>query len=48
MMLDTELELLTIMNALTMGMMPEIDLFYITPQFELAKAMSPFDSDVNE
>nr|YP_010833686.1 Ycf2 [Geum japonicum]YP_010833704.1 Ycf2 [Geum japonicum]WFP43099.1 Ycf2 [Geum japonicum]WFP43119.1 Ycf2 [Geum japonicum] len=54
--LDTELELLTMMNALTMDMMPEIDLFYITLQFELAKAMSPciiwipniHDLDVNE
>ncbi|MFQ6652780.1 hypothetical protein Gotur_024481, partial [Gossypium turneri] len=39
--LDTELELLTMMNALTMDMMSEIDQFYITLQFELAKAMSP-------
>nr|YP_009572398.1 hypothetical chloroplast RF2 [Monococcus echinophorus]YP_009572416.1 hypothetical chloroplast RF2 [Monococcus echinophorus]QBE87362.1 hypothetical chloroplast RF2 [Monococcus echinophorus]QBE87382.1 hypothetical chloroplast RF2 [Monococcus echinophorus] len=41
--LDTELELLTMMNALTMDMMPEIEKFYITLQcqFELAKAMSP-------
>ncbi|TYJ38621.1 hypothetical protein E1A91_A04G004500v1, partial [Gossypium mustelinum] len=39
--LDTELELLTMMNALTMDMMSEIDRFYITLQFELAKAMSP-------
>nr|YP_009570908.1 hypothetical protein RF2 [Mesembryanthemum cordifolium]YP_009570925.1 hypothetical protein RF2 [Mesembryanthemum cordifolium]QBC68013.1 hypothetical protein RF2 [Mesembryanthemum cordifolium]QBC68014.1 hypothetical protein RF2 [Mesembryanthemum cordifolium] len=54
--LDTELELLTRMNALTMDMMPEIDPFYITLQFELAKAMSPciiwipniHDLDVNE
>nr|QBC71247.1 hypothetical protein RF2 [Alluaudia procera]QBC71248.1 hypothetical protein RF2 [Alluaudia procera] len=56
--LDTELELLTMMNALTMDMdmMPEIDPFYITLQFELAKAMSPciiwipniHDLDVNE
>ena len=38
--LDTELELLTMTNALTMDMMPEIDRFYITLQFELAKAMS--------
>ncbi|XP_060959084.1 protein Ycf2-like [Cannabis sativa] len=53
---DTELELLTMMNALTMDMMPEIDRFYITLQFELAKAMSPcivwipniHDLDVNE
>nr|WIL99602.1 Ycf2 [Damnacanthus giganteus]WIL99617.1 Ycf2 [Damnacanthus giganteus] len=52
--LDTELELLTLMNALTMDMMP--DRFYITLQFELAKAMSPciiwipniHDLDVNE
>ncbi|EEF34803.1 conserved hypothetical protein [Ricinus communis] len=34
---DTELEFLTRMNALTMNMMPEIDRFYITLQFELAK-----------
>ncbi|KAG4162170.1 hypothetical protein ERO13_D01G101865v2, partial [Gossypium hirsutum] len=54
--LDTELELLTMMNALTMDMMSEIDRFYITLQFELAKAMSPciiwipniHDLDVNE
>nr|YP_009764782.1 Ycf2 [Acrocarpus fraxinifolius]YP_009764799.1 Ycf2 [Acrocarpus fraxinifolius]QIS95059.1 Ycf2 [Acrocarpus fraxinifolius]QIS95076.1 Ycf2 [Acrocarpus fraxinifolius] len=56
--LDTELELLTMMNALTMDMMPEKDRFYIyiTLQFELAKAMSPciiwipniHDLDVNE
>ncbi|CAI0433472.1 unnamed protein product [Linum tenue] len=54
--LDTELELLTRMNALTMDMIPEIDRFYITLQFELAKAMSPciiwipniHDLDVNE
>ncbi|KAL3502436.1 hypothetical protein ACH5RR_036885, partial [Cinchona calisaya] len=54
--LDTELELLTMMNALTMDMMPEIDRFYITLKFELAKAMSPsiiwipniHDLDVNE
>nr|YP_010320896.1 hypothetical protein RF2 [Parnassia longipetala]YP_010320917.1 hypothetical protein RF2 [Parnassia longipetala]UJP70726.1 hypothetical protein RF2 [Parnassia longipetala]UJP70747.1 hypothetical protein RF2 [Parnassia longipetala] len=39
--LDTELGLLTRMNALTMDMMLEIDQFYITLQFELAKAMSP-------
>ena len=32
--LDTELELLTMTNALTMDMMPEIDRFYITLQFE--------------
>ncbi|GFQ03511.1 protein ycf2 [Phtheirospermum japonicum] len=44
------------MNALTMDMMSEIDRFYITLQFELAKAMSPciiwipniHDLDVNE
>ncbi|CAI0445614.1 unnamed protein product [Linum tenue] len=54
--LDTELELLTRMNALTTDMIPEIDRFYITLQFELAKAMSPCiiwipniqDLDVNE
>nr|YP_010127346.1 Ycf2 [Procris crenata]YP_010127365.1 Ycf2 [Procris crenata]QPO90541.1 Ycf2 [Procris crenata]QPO90560.1 Ycf2 [Procris crenata] len=54
--LDTKLELLTMMNALTMDMRPEIDRFYITLQFELAKAMSPciiwipniHDLDVNE
>nr|YP_008999976.1 hypothetical chloroplast RF21 [Agrostemma githago]YP_008999993.1 hypothetical chloroplast RF21 [Agrostemma githago]AGZ17967.1 hypothetical chloroplast RF21 [Agrostemma githago]AGZ17984.1 hypothetical chloroplast RF21 [Agrostemma githago] len=54
--LDTELELLTMMNALTMDMMPEIAPFYSTLQFELAKAMSPciiwipniHDLDVNE
>nr|YP_009767955.1 Ycf2 [Pterogyne nitens]YP_009767972.1 Ycf2 [Pterogyne nitens]QIS98573.1 Ycf2 [Pterogyne nitens]QIS98590.1 Ycf2 [Pterogyne nitens] len=56
--LDTELGLLTMMNALTMDMMPEEDQFYIyiTLQFELAKAMSPciiwipniHDLDVNE
>ncbi|GFP95337.1 protein ycf2, partial [Phtheirospermum japonicum] len=39
--LDTELELLTLMNELTMDMMSKIDQFYITLQFELAKAMSP-------
>ncbi|PHT34488.1 Protein Ycf2 [Capsicum baccatum] len=54
--LDTELKLLTRMNGLTVDMMPEIDRFYITLQFELAKAMSPciiwipniHDLDVNE
>ncbi|KAF3672671.1 ribosomal protein S7 [Capsicum annuum] len=54
--LDTELELLTRMNGLTVDMIPEIDRFYITLQFELAKAMSPciiwipniHDLDVNE
>ncbi|KAL7234560.1 hypothetical protein ACSBR1_018048 [Camellia fascicularis] len=53
---DLDTELLTMMNALTMDMMSEIDQFYITLQFELAKAMSPFiiwipnihDLDVNE
>ncbi|MCD9641071.1 hypothetical protein HAX54_026902 [Datura stramonium] len=53
---DMELELLTRMNGLTVDMMPEIDRFYITLQFELAKAMSPciiwipniHDLDVNE
>nr|QJQ78861.1 Ycf2 [Glycyrrhiza triphylla] len=39
--LDTELKFLTMMSALPMDMMPEIDRFYITLQFELAKAMSP-------
>lgn len=39
--LDTELELLTMKNALTMDMMPKINLFYIILQFELAQAMSP-------
>ncbi|MBA0856420.1 hypothetical protein Goshw_028176, partial [Gossypium schwendimanii] len=33
--LDMELELLTMINALTMDMMSEIDLFYITFQFKL-------------
>ncbi|MBA0737992.1 hypothetical protein Gogos_011408, partial [Gossypium gossypioides] len=54
--LDTELKLLTMMNALTMDMMSEIDRFYITLQFKLAKAMSHciiwipniYDLDVNE
>ncbi|KAI5653094.1 hypothetical protein M9H77_30281 [Catharanthus roseus] len=54
--LDTELELLTMMNALTKDMMPEIDQYYITLQFELGKVMSPciiwipniHDLDVNE
>ncbi|MBA0610405.1 hypothetical protein Godav_011265 [Gossypium davidsonii] len=35
--LDTELELLTMMNALNMDMLSKIDRFYITLQFELAK-----------
>ncbi|KAK3031553.1 hypothetical protein RJ639_035466 [Escallonia herrerae] len=39
--LDTELKPLTMINALTMDIMPEIDQFYITLQFVLAKAMSP-------
>ncbi|KAK4708687.1 hypothetical protein R3W88_029612 [Solanum pinnatisectum] len=47
---------LTRMNGLAVDMMPEIDRFYITLQFELAKAMSPciiwipniHDADVNE
>ncbi|KAK4716631.1 hypothetical protein R3W88_014969 [Solanum pinnatisectum] len=30
------------MNGLTVDMMPEIDRFYITLQFDLAKAMSPY------
>ncbi|CAN4085214.1 unnamed protein product [Withania somnifera] len=54
--LDTELELLTRLNGLTVDMMPKIDRFYITLQFELAKAMSPciiwipniHDLDMNE
>ncbi|KAL7186691.1 hypothetical protein ACSBR2_028420 [Camellia fascicularis] len=53
---DLDTELLTMMNALTMDMMSEIDRLYITLQFELAKAMSPciiwipniHDLDVNE
>uniref|UniRef100_K4BQQ7 ATPase AAA-type core domain-containing protein n=1 Tax=Solanum lycopersicum TaxID=4081 RepID=K4BQQ7_SOLLC len=39
--LDTELELLTRMHGLTVDMIPEINQFYITLKFELAKAMSP-------
>uniref|UniRef100_A0AAT9ZTQ4 Protein Ycf2 n=1 Tax=Phanera cardinalis TaxID=3078825 RepID=A0AAT9ZTQ4_9FABA len=56
--LDRELEFLTWMNELAMkgDMMAEIDRFYITLQFELAKAMSPciiwipniHDLDMNE
>ncbi|KAH7554429.1 hypothetical protein JRO89_XS12G0205800 [Xanthoceras sorbifolium] len=54
--LDTELELLTMMNALTIDIISKIGRFYITLQFELAKAMSPciiwipniHDLDVNE
>ncbi|KAF3658451.1 hypothetical protein FXO38_09210 [Capsicum annuum] len=54
--LDTELELLTGMNGLTVDVMLEINQFYITLQFELGKAMSPciiqipniHDLDVNE
>ncbi|CAL0329853.1 unnamed protein product [Lupinus luteus] len=38
---DTKLDLLTMINALTMDMIPEIDRFYIPLQLELAKAMSP-------
>ncbi|THG15301.1 hypothetical protein TEA_010459 [Camellia sinensis var. sinensis] len=53
---DLDTELLTMMNALTMDMMSEINQFYITLQFELAKAMSLciiwipniHDLDVNE
>ncbi|KAE9603086.1 Protein Ycf2 [Lupinus albus] len=53
---DTELDHLTMMNALHMDMIPEIDRFYIPLQFELAKAMSPciiwipniHDLDMNE
>ncbi|KAK4733687.1 hypothetical protein R3W88_007948 [Solanum pinnatisectum] len=44
------------MNGLTVDIMPKIDQFYITLQFELAKEMSPciiwipniHDLDVNE
>ncbi|MFQ6649579.1 hypothetical protein Gotur_023023, partial [Gossypium turneri] len=39
--LDRELELLTMTNVLTKDIMSEIDRFYITLQFELAKAMPP-------
>ncbi|KAL4304219.1 hypothetical protein GQ457_10G020500 [Hibiscus cannabinus] len=39
---DTELELLTMINVLTMDMMSEIDRSYIIHQFKLAKTMSPF------
>ncbi|MBA0698899.1 hypothetical protein Goari_000579, partial [Gossypium aridum] len=54
--LDRELELLTMTNVLTMDIMSEIGRFYITFQFELAKAMPPciiwiliiHDLDVNE
>nr|YP_010987236.1 hypothetical protein RF2 [Krascheninnikovia ceratoides]YP_010987254.1 hypothetical protein RF2 [Krascheninnikovia ceratoides]WOL38652.1 hypothetical protein RF2 [Krascheninnikovia ceratoides]WOL38653.1 hypothetical protein RF2 [Krascheninnikovia ceratoides] len=56
--LDTELHLLTMMNELTMEMIPQLGIaqFYIILQFELAKAMSPciiwipniHDLDVNE
>ncbi|KAI5653930.1 hypothetical protein M9H77_31117 [Catharanthus roseus] len=54
--LDMELELLTTRNVLTMYMMPNIDQFNTTLQFELAKTMSPciiwipniHDLDVNE
>nr|YP_008999896.1 hypothetical chloroplast RF21 [Petrosavia stellaris]AGY95348.1 hypothetical chloroplast RF21 [Petrosavia stellaris] len=38
---DLDTELLTMANVLTMYMTPKIDRFDITPQFELAKAMSP-------
>nr|YP_009942888.1 hypothetical chloroplast RF2 [Pseudowintera colorata]YP_009942905.1 hypothetical chloroplast RF2 [Pseudowintera colorata]QOD40395.1 hypothetical chloroplast RF2 [Pseudowintera colorata]QOD40412.1 hypothetical chloroplast RF2 [Pseudowintera colorata] len=38
---DLDTELLTMTNVLTMYMTPKIDLFDITPQLELAKAMSP-------
>nr|AXR93999.1 hypothetical protein RF2 [Colocasia esculenta]AXR94000.1 hypothetical protein RF2 [Colocasia esculenta]AXR94083.1 hypothetical protein RF2 [Colocasia esculenta]AXR94084.1 hypothetical protein RF2 [Colocasia esculenta]AXR94167.1 hypothetical protein RF2 [Colocasia esculenta] len=38
---DLETELLTMTNVLTMYMTSKIDRFDITPQFELAKAMSP-------
>ncbi|MBA0782870.1 hypothetical protein Gotri_000690, partial [Gossypium trilobum] len=36
---DRELELLTMTNVLTMDITLEIDRFYVTLQFELAKAM---------
>nr|YP_010407277.1 hypothetical chloroplast RF21 [Spiranthes sinensis]YP_010407292.1 hypothetical chloroplast RF21 [Spiranthes sinensis]URF20167.1 hypothetical chloroplast RF21 [Spiranthes sinensis]URF20182.1 hypothetical chloroplast RF21 [Spiranthes sinensis] len=39
--LDIDTELLTMTNVLTMYMTPKRDLFDITLQFELAKAMSP-------
>nr|UBT67960.1 hypothetical protein RF2 [Panax vietnamensis] len=53
---DIDRDLHTELELLTMDMMPEIDRFYITLQFELAKAMSPciiwipniHDLDVNE
>nr|YP_009019931.1 hypothetical chloroplast RF21 [Azadirachta indica]YP_009019949.1 hypothetical chloroplast RF21 [Azadirachta indica]AHJ91361.1 hypothetical chloroplast RF21 [Azadirachta indica]AHJ91380.1 hypothetical chloroplast RF21 [Azadirachta indica]UJH19875.1 Ycf2 [Azadirachta indica]UJH19903.1 Ycf2 [Azadirachta indica] len=53
---DLDTELLTMMNALTIDMMSEIGRFYITLEFELAKAMSPciiwipniHDLEVNE
>nr|YP_009972099.1 hypothetical chloroplast RF21 [Butomus umbellatus]QNH69993.1 hypothetical chloroplast RF21 [Butomus umbellatus]UDZ61530.1 hypothetical protein RF2 [Butomus umbellatus] len=38
---DLDTELLTMTNVLTMYMTPKIGRFDITPQFELAKAMSP-------
>nr|YP_009241790.1 hypothetical chloroplast RF21 [Tofieldia thibetica]YP_009241807.1 hypothetical chloroplast RF21 [Tofieldia thibetica]AMQ13365.1 hypothetical chloroplast RF21 [Tofieldia thibetica]AMQ13382.1 hypothetical chloroplast RF21 [Tofieldia thibetica] len=38
---DLDTELLTMTNVLTMYMTTKIDRFDITPQFELAKAMSP-------
>ncbi|CAL0334707.1 unnamed protein product [Lupinus luteus] len=38
---DTEPDLLTMMNVLTMDMIPEIDRFYIPLQFKLAKTLSP-------
>nr|QPC56541.1 Ycf2 [Schisandra sphenanthera] len=38
---DLDAELLNMTNVLTMYMMPKIDRFAITLQFELAKAMSP-------
>nr|YP_009416779.1 hypothetical chloroplast RF21 [Magnolia insignis]YP_009416798.1 hypothetical chloroplast RF21 [Magnolia insignis]YP_009772639.1 hypothetical chloroplast RF21 [Magnolia maudiae]YP_009772661.1 hypothetical chloroplast RF21 [Magnolia maudiae]YP_010025996.1 hypothetical chloroplast RF21 [Magnolia chapensis]YP_010026018.1 hypothetical chloroplast RF21 [Magnolia chapensis]YP_010217245.1 hypothetical chloroplast RF21 [Magnolia macclurei]YP_010217264.1 hypothetical chloroplast RF21 [Magnolia macc len=38
---DLDTELLTMTNVLTMYMTPKIDRFDITPQLELAKAMSP-------
>nr|YP_010127171.1 Ycf2 [Alhagi sparsifolia]QPO07237.1 Ycf2 [Alhagi sparsifolia] len=54
--LDRELKFITMKDVLPRDMMPEIDRFFITLQFELAKAMSPciiwipniHDLDMNE
>nr|QUB07480.1 hypothetical chloroplast RF21 [Halimodendron halodendron] len=54
--LDRELKFITMKDALPRDMIPEIDRFFITLQFELAKAMSPciiwipniHDLDMNE